>query len=80
MDGVLDIKNEGGLVGMMVKDIKLEINGCVWKVEVDVGIMFDEDDLIFILESMKMEILVFVFVDGCVVEVLVGEGDEVKEG
>ncbi len=65
---------------MAAKDIKSEINGRVWKVEAAAGAALDEDDPILILESMKMEIPVPAPADGRVIEVLVGEGDEVKEG
>ncbi len=65
---------------MATKEVKSEINGRVWKIEVEAGNALDEDDPILILESMKMEIPVPAPSDGKVVEILVAEGDEVTEG
>lgn len=64
---------------MALIDVKSEITGKVWKIEVKVGEDLDEDDPVIILESMKMEIPVMAPEDGKVVEILVGEGDAVAE-
>lgn len=37
-------------------EVKAELVGNVWKVEARSGDAVDEDDVLFILESMKMEI------------------------
>lgn len=61
-------------------DVEAPITGTVWKVEVDIGEELEEDDVILILESMKMEIPVEAPVDGVLREILVNEGDPVQEG
>ena len=65
---------------MAVIDVKAEIGGLVWKVEVMVGAAVSEDDSIMILESMKMEIPVLAPRSGTLAECLVSEGDIVSEG
>jgi acetyl-CoA carboxylase biotin carboxyl carrier protein len=37
-------------------DVKAEMNAIVWKIEVEAGARVAADDVIMILESMKMEI------------------------
>jgi len=59
--------------------IKSEIAGKVWKVEAKVGDTLEEDDVILILESMKMEIPISVPVGCRLVELHVGEEDPVEE-
>ncbi|ADH87698.1 biotin/lipoyl attachment domain-containing protein [Ancylobacter novellus DSM 506] len=61
-------------------DIKTEITGNVWKIEKAVGEQVGEEDVILILESMKMEIPVSAPEDGVIIEILVAEGDTVTEG
>ncbi len=65
---------------MTILDVESEIAGKVWKIEAQKGESLEEDDAILILESMKMEIPVDAPEDGTVLEILVGEGDPVKEG
>jgi len=61
-------------------DIKTEITGNVWKIEKAVGDSVGEEEVILILESMKMEIPVSAPEDGVIAEILVAEGDTVTEG
>ena len=61
-------------------EVKAELVGSVWKVEVAAGHEVGEEDVLLILESMKMEIPVTAPVAGTVLEVRVAEGDVVKEG
>jgi acetyl-CoA carboxylase biotin carboxyl carrier protein len=65
---------------MAIIDVESEIAGKVWKIEAEIGEALDEEDAIIILESMKMEIPVDAPEDGKVVEILVKEGDPIKEG
>jgi acetyl-CoA carboxylase biotin carboxyl carrier protein len=57
-----------------------EITGTVWKIELAPGAEVAEDDVIMILESMKMEIPVLAPTDGVLAEILVAEGAPVAEG
>ena len=61
-------------------EVTSEVTGNVWKIEAKVGDVLAEDDVIMILESMKMEIPVEAPVAGKLVELLVAEEDSVDEG
>jgi biotin carboxyl carrier protein len=61
-------------------EIEAEIAGNVWKVEKAVGDSIEEEDVLLILESMKMEIPVEAPCGGTVREVRVQEGETVEEG
>ena len=65
---------------MSDETIESEIAGTVWKIEVKVGEKVDEDDVLMILETMKMEIPAMATRDGTVSEILVAEGDGITEG
>lgn len=65
---------------MALINIESEIAGKVWKIEAEIGTTLAEEDAIIILESMKMEIPVDAPEAGILVEILVAEGDPVKEG
>ena len=58
-------------------EVTAEVTGNVWKIEAAVGDTVAADDVIMILESMKMEIPVGAPEDGVLTEVLVAEGDTV---
>lgn len=60
-------------------DIKAHITGTVWKIEVQPGDEVEEDDIVMILESMKMEMPIEAPADGKILEILVAEGEPVKE-
>lgn len=60
-------------------DIKAHITGTVWKIEVKVGDEVEEDDVVSILESMKMEMPVEAPADGTITEILIKEGQSVQE-
>lgn len=64
----------------MPTDVEAQITGKVWKIEKGVGDRVEEEDVILILESMKMEIPVEAPCAGTVSEILVSEGDNVEEG
>lgn len=59
--------------------IKTEIQAVIWKINVEIGQKVDIDDIVVILESMKMEIPVESKYKGVVKEILIKEGDSVNE-
>ncbi len=61
-------------------NVKSEIAGKVWKIEMQPGDQVGEEDAIMILESMKMEIPVFAPSAGKLISIQVAEEDLVKEG
>jgi acetyl-CoA carboxylase biotin carboxyl carrier protein len=61
-------------------EIAAEIAGNVWKVETRVGAQVEVEEVLLILESMKMEIPVEAPRAGRVAEVRVAEGDSIEEG
>jgi len=61
-------------------DIKAHITGTVWKIEASVGDELDEDDVVMILESMKMEMPIEAPADGKILSIVVAEGEAVQEG
>lgn len=60
--------------------IKAEIAGSVWKIVKAVGDKVSEGDSLMIMESMKMEIPVLAPESGTIKEILVSEGDTVRDG
>ena len=60
-------------------EVTSEVTGNVWKIQAKVGDVLAEEDVIMILESMKMEIPVEAPVAGKLVELLVAEEDSVVE-
>ena len=64
----------------MSVEVKAELVGSVWKITSKPGDQVVEDDVLLILESMKMEIPVMAPRAGTVREILVKETDVVKEG
>jgi len=65
---------------MAEEKICSEITGTVWKIEVGVGDAVEEDDVLMILESMKMEIPVLAPSAGTIKEILIDEGVAIAEG
>ena len=61
-------------------EVKAELVGSVWKITSKAGDQVAEDDVLMILESMKMEIPVTAPRAGRVKEMRVKETDIVKEG
>lgn len=64
----------------MATDVKAHITGTIWKIEVKVGDEVEEDDVLVIIESMKMEMPIEAEFDGTVTEILVAEAQAVAEG
>ncbi|CAI8187801.1 MAG: Biotin/lipoyl attachment protein [Alphaproteobacteria bacterium] len=60
--------------------VKSEIAGSVWKIIAETGADIAADDVIVILESMKMEIPLVAPKAGKLKEIHVSEGDMVGEG
>jgi len=60
-------------------EIKAHITGTVWKIVVEVGEDVEEDDVVMILESMKMEMPIEAPADGKILKILVKENEPVKE-
>ena len=63
----------------MRHEVETEVQGSVWKVEVEPGAQVAAGDVLVILESMKMEIPVEAPVTGTVVELRVAVEDQVEE-
>lgn len=65
---------------MARREVRSEITGSLWKVERQPGDVVAEDDVLMILESMKMEIPIMAEAAGTLQEILVKEGEPVAEG
>jgi len=64
----------------MPTQIESQIAGTVWKVEKSVGDRVEVDDVVLVIESMKMEIPVEAPRAGTISEIRVAEGQAVEEG
>jgi biotin carboxyl carrier protein len=64
----------------MATDVEAQIAGSVWKIERAVGDVVAEEDVLMILESMKMEIPVEAPCPGRIREIRVREGQAIEEG
>lgn len=61
-------------------EVCAHVTGTVWKVDVTPGAEVNEGDVLFVLESMKMEIPVEAPAGGRVLDVHVVEGAAITEG
>ena len=61
-------------------EVEAQITGSVWKIETAIGSEVAPEDVLLIVESMKMEIPVVAESDGTVQQIAVNEGDVVQEG
>ena len=61
-------------------EVESQIMGNVWKIETSVGAEVEEDDVLLIIESMKMEIPVESPEAGRVSEIRVEVGQTIEEG
>jgi biotin carboxyl carrier protein len=61
-------------------EVEAQIAGNVWKIEKTVGEEVAEEDVILVIESMKMEIPVEAPCSGRLSEIRVAEGDSIEEG
>ena len=64
----------------MAVEIEAQITGNVWKIEKAVGDEVTEEEVILIIESMKMEIPVEAPCAGRITEIRTSEGESVEEG
>lgn len=64
----------------MAVEVEAQIAGSIWKVARAVGDVVAEEDVLLIIESMKMEIPLEAPCRGRVAEVLVEEGQRIEEG
>ncbi len=64
----------------MATEVAAEIAGSVWKIEKAVGDRLEVEEVILVLESMKMEIPVEAPCSGTLQEIRVEEGQSVEEG
>ena len=63
-----------------MKEVKSQVSGIVAAIEIAPGGAVDADQIIMLIESMKMEIPVESPAAGTLADVLVDEGDSVTEG
>ena len=64
----------------MATEVEAQIAGNLWKIERAVGDEVETDDVIMIIESMKMEIPVEAPCSGTISEIRVEEGASIEEG
>jgi acetyl-CoA carboxylase biotin carboxyl carrier protein len=64
----------------MAVDVAAHITGTVWEIRVNVGDEVREEQVLVVLESMKMEMPVESPDAGKVAEILVEKGQAVEEG
>jgi len=64
----------------MATEVEAQIAGSVWKIERALGDVVKEEDVLMILESMKMEIPVEAPCAGRIREIRVREGQAIEEG
>ena len=63
-----------------MKKVLSPVAGTVFKIQTSIGAAIAVDDEVMLIESMKMEIPVPIETAGTVKEILLAEGDAVKEG
>ena len=64
----------------MATEVEAQIAGNVWKIEKRVGDEVAEEEVLIIIESMKMEIPVEAPCAGRIAEIRVEEGANIEEG
>ena len=64
----------------MDNSVLSDVAGTVWKIEITAGDSVSADDVVMILESMKMEIPAVAPAAGTITEILVEEGESISEG
>lgn len=69
-----------GAILMAVRKVSSEVAGSVWEIQVAVGDQVAADDILIVIESMKMELPVASPFSGTVKAIHVEKGDLVEEG
>lgn len=64
----------------MAVDVTAHITGTVWEIRVNVGDEVEEEQVVVVLESMKMEMPVEAPAAGRVASIAVEKGQAVEEG
>lgn len=64
----------------MAIEVEAQVTGNVWKIETTLGAQVEEEDILLVIESMKMEIPVEAPASGRVAEIRVQQGQPVEEG
>ena len=64
----------------MAVEIEAQVTGNVWKIERAVGDTVEEEDVLLVIESMKMEIPLEAPCAGRIAEIRTAEGESVEEG
>ena len=64
----------------MATEVESQVTGSIWKIEKAVGDEVAQDEIILIIESMKMEIPVLATDAGTIAEFQVEEAEPVAEG
>lgn len=64
----------------MTRVLRAELSGNIWNVLRDVGDVLEEQDVVLVIETMKMEIPVLAGSAGTLTEVRVAAGQQVAEG
>lgn len=57
-----------------------QVSGMIWKILVEPGAAVAEEDILGIVEAMKMEIPILAPCNGIVATIFLGEGEIVEEG
>ena len=79
MVGSSSVESKSGGCGLGI-EVEAQITGTVWKIETAVGREVQEDDVLLVIESMKMEIPVEAPGPGRVAEIRVEQGQAIEEG
>ena len=64
----------------MAVEIEAQVTGNVWKIERAVGDSVEQEDVLLVIESMKMEIPLEAPCAGRIAEIRTAEGESVEEG
>ena len=64
----------------MAVEIEAQVTGNVWKIERAVGDTVEKEDVLLVIESMKMEIPLEAPCAGRIAEIRTAEGESVEEG